>query len=87
HIVEYVPPERVAHHVRGHNAQAVGIELVNTGRFPHWLDSRHQAMEETYPTTQIDALVALLRQLRATLPALRTIAGHEDLDTERVPAS
>lgn len=87
HIVEYVPPERVAHPVRGHNAQAVGIELVNTGRFPHWLDSRHQAMEETYPATQIDALVALLRQLRATLPALRTIAGHEDLDTERVPAS
>ncbi|KLJ01351.1 N-acetylmuramoyl-L-alanine amidase [Luteimonas sp. FCS-9] len=86
-IVEYVPAERVAHHVRGRNAESVGIELVNRGRFPHWLDSRHQAMDEPYPEAQIDALVALLRQLCGTLPSLRTIAGHEDLDVERVPAS
>ncbi|MCD9027667.1 N-acetylmuramoyl-L-alanine amidase [Luteimonas sp. BDR2-5] len=86
-IVEYVPATRVAHHVRGHNAHAVGIELVNRGRFPHWLDSRHQAMDEAYPDPQVDALVALLGHLQATLPNLHTIAGHEDLDRERVPAS
>ena len=86
-IVEYVPPERVAHHVRGHNARSVGIELVNRGRWPDWLAVAHQAMDEPYPDAQVEALLALLGQLRATLPALRHIAGHEDLDTERVPAS
>src|SRR5690606_1743660 len=35
-IVEYVPPERVAHHVRGHNARSVGTELVNRGRWTGW---------------------------------------------------
>jgi len=86
-IVEYVPATRVAHHVRGRNADSVGIELVNRGRFPHWLDAGHQAMDEPYPDVQIDALLALLAHLRATLPALDGIAGHEDLDTDRVPAS
>ena len=83
----YVAPDRIAHHVRGYNPRSIGIELVNRGRFPHWLDSRHQAMDEPYPEAQIEALVALLQALRAELPALRFVAGHEDLDTERVPAS
>ena len=86
-IVEYVPPTRVAHHVRGHNALSIGIELVNTGRFPDWYDSRRQAMDEAYPPAQLEALVGLLAYLRATLPALREIAGHEDLDTGRIAAS
>ncbi|NZA26364.1 N-acetylmuramoyl-L-alanine amidase [Luteimonas sp. SJ-92] len=86
-IVEYVPAERIAHHVRGWNPRSVGIELVNRGRFPQWYDSRHQAMDEPYAAAQIDALVALLLHLRTVLPALRLIAGHEDLDTDRVAAS
>ena len=86
-VSRYVPDERIAHHVRGLNSRSVGIELVNTGRYPHWLDSRHQGMDEPYPDPQIDALVALLGELAARLPALRHIAGHEDLDRERVPAS
>jgi N-acetylmuramoyl-L-alanine amidase len=86
-VVEYVPPERVAHHVRGWNARSVGIELVNRGRFPGWLDSRRQQMTEPYPEAQVAALLALLAKLRRELPALRWIAGHEDLDTEQVPAS
>ena len=86
-IVEYVTPQRVAHHTRGWNPRSIGIELINTGRYPHWLDSRHQAMDAAYPDPQIDALVALLHELAARLPALRHIAGHEDLDRERVPAS
>jgi N-acetylmuramoyl-L-alanine amidase len=85
--VRYVDPARIAHHVRGYNTHAVGIELVNTGRWPHWLDSRHQAMAEPYPEAQLAALEALLAALVADLPALRWIAGHEDLDTGTVVAS
>jgi N-acetylmuramoyl-L-alanine amidase len=83
----WVPVERVAHHVRGFNPRSIGIELVNRGRFPDWLDSRHQAMDEPYPDAQVAALVALLQRLAADLPALRFVAGHEDLDTDRVQAS
>jgi N-acetylmuramoyl-L-alanine amidase len=86
-IVRYVPEERVAHHVRGHNEHSVGIELVNTGRYPDWFDSHRQVMVEPYPDAQIDALLRLLAHLRATLPGLQEIAGHEDLDIDRVAAS
>ncbi|TBR38814.1 MULTISPECIES: N-acetylmuramoyl-L-alanine amidase [Dyella] len=83
----YVPDNRVAHHVRGRNANSIGIELVNLGRYPHWWDSRHQTMTEPYADAQIDALEGLLADLRARLPRLKQIAGHEDLDTARLPAS
>ncbi len=81
HIAQYVAPERVAHHVRGQNAHSLGIELVNRGRYPHWLDSRHQAMDEDYPEAQLRALEDLLRWLRAELPSISRIAGHDALDT------
>ena len=83
----YVHPGRIAHHCRGYNERSIGIELVNTGRYPDWYDSRHQAMDEPYPQAQIDALVGLLDSLRHSLTSLRFIAGHEDLDTTRVEAS
>jgi N-acetylmuramoyl-L-alanine amidase len=83
----FIAPDRVAHHVRGYNPRSIGIELVNAGRWPHWLDSRHQEMDEAYPDAQIEALIGLLNALRAELPSLRHIAGHEDLDTAMVPAS
>lgn len=86
-VHRYVAPERVAHHTRGYNPRSIGIELVNTGRFPHWLDSRHQAMDEAYAPAQIEALIGLLNSLRAEIPSLTTIAGHEDLDTTEVEAS
>ena len=83
----WVEVARIAHHTRGWNPRSVGIELVNTGRWPHWLDSRHQAMDEPYPDAQVEALLGLLARLRHELPGLRLVAGHEDLDTTRVPAS
>ena len=86
-IVEYVPVARIAHHTRGWNPRSVGIELVNSGRFPDWLDSRHQAMDEPYTEAQLLALVALLHDLRARLPGLAQVAGHEDLDLDEVEAS
>jgi N-acetylmuramoyl-L-alanine amidase len=86
-VCRYVPGTRVANHVRGHNPNSIGIELVNRGRYPHWWDSRHQRLDEPYPEVQIAALRALLAQLRADFPNLRQIAGHEDLDTALMPAS
>lgn len=86
-IHRYVPGDRVAHHVRGHNERSIGIELVNRGRYPDWWDSRRQTMTEPYPAVQISALRALLVQLRRDYPNLRQIAGHEDLDTALMPAS
>jgi N-acetylmuramoyl-L-alanine amidase len=83
----WVAPERTAHHVRGYNPRSIGVELVNTGRYPNWLDWDHQAMDEAYPVAQVEALVDLIGQLQQQLPALAFITGHEALDTERVPAS
>ncbi len=73
--------------MRGYNARAIGVELVNTGRYPHWHDSSHQAMDEAYTEAQIVSLVALLQKLQVELPSLRQIAGHEDLDTGTPAAS
>jgi len=86
-VHRYIAPERIAHHTRGYNPRSVGIELVNTGRYPHWLDWRHQAMDEAYTPAQIEALIALLGSLSADLPGLRMIAGHEELDATEVEAS
>ncbi|MFC5525081.1 N-acetylmuramoyl-L-alanine amidase [Rhodanobacter ginsengisoli] len=86
-VCRYVPGTRVANHVRGHNPNSIGIELVNLGRYPHWWDSRQQQMTEPYPAAQIDALRALLARLCSDFPSLRQIAGHEDLDTALMPAS
>ncbi len=83
----YVPGTRIAHHVRGHNADSIGIEMVNQGRYPDWFDSRRQAMEEPYGAAQVASLRALLLALIDAFPNLRLIAGHEQLDTEQVPAS
>lgn len=86
-VHQYVRVERIAHHVRGYNPRSIGVELVNGGRYPHWLDSRHQQMHEPYPEAQLAALAGLLQQLQRALPGLALIAGHEDLDTAREPAS
>ena len=82
-----MPPDRVAHHVRGFNERSIGIELDNPGRFPDWYDSRQQEMKEPYTRLQLENLVRLLQVLRNAIPDLRHISGHEMLDRERVAAS
>lgn len=83
-IEQWVPLDRMAHHVRGFNPQSIGIELVNTGRYPDWFHSGHQQMTEPYSGLQIEALTALIDQLQTRLCGLEEIAGHEDLDTGMV---
>jgi len=85
-VHQWVPRDRVAHHTRGYNPQSIGIELVNTGRWPRWLDAGHQAMDEAYTEAQIVALIGLLGALATEMPSLRFVAGHEDLDTTEVGA-
>ena len=87
HIEQWVALDRVAHHTVGYNTRSVGIELVNLGRYPNWLDSRHQEWQEDITSAQLEALLKLLDALRAELPALQFIAGHDALDTRWVPAS
>ena len=86
-IEQWVPGNRVAHHVRGFNQRSLGIELDNIGRYPKWFDSSNQVMTEPYTTPQMNSLVGLLLQLSAELPNLGWIAGHESLDSSQVPAS
>lgn len=86
-VEQWVPLDRVAHHVRGHNAFSIGIELVNRGRWPDWYDSRHQEWEESYPDAQIRALAGLLAELEQRLPALAEIAGHDQLDHDWIESS
>lgn len=85
-IEEWVPLTRIAHHVRNFNSHSIGIELVNTGRYPDWFRSDHQQMTEAYPAEQVRALAGLLEHLQVSLPGLNEIAGHEDLDTGMLPA-
>jgi N-acetylmuramoyl-L-alanine amidase len=69
-VVRLVPETRVAFHVRGHNADSIGIELVNDG------DGR-----DPFSEPQIEALVVLLRdrlaRYRLDITALKS---HAELD-------
>ncbi len=86
-IHRFASPNRITHHTRGYNDRSIGIELVNHGRYPDWFDSRHQRMREPYTPAQLRSLTALLAVLQEEIPTLKFIAGHEDLDRGRVPAS
>lgn len=79
-IYEYVPLERVAHHVANHNHRTIGIELVNHGRYPDWYHTDSQEWTDPYPQVQIQSLIKLLTQLRSIAPNLEYITRHSDLD-------
>lgn len=86
-VHQWVSPERIAHHVANHNKQSLGIELVNKGRYPDWHNSRKQEPNEYYPDELIDSLVNLINHLHRTIPSLKHITGHEDLDQRMIQAT
>jgi N-acetylmuramoyl-L-alanine amidase len=86
-IQQWVALDRIAHHVAGYNAHSIGIELINLGRYPDWLDSRHQTWQEEVSSAQMGALIGLINQLKKSFPTLRHIAGHDQLDLRFIPAS
>jgi N-acetylmuramoyl-L-alanine amidase len=85
-IYRYVEEERIAHHVAHHNTESIGIELVNSGRYPSWFSSKDQVPREPYTEAQICAVVELMGFLKTRFPNLSQIARHSDLDKRVVPA-
>ena len=86
-IHQWIPVDRIAHHVAGFNSRSIGIEMVNKGRYPDWYDSRNQEMAEPYSVESIRKLKFLLADLKEKLPHLEWIAAHEVLDVNLVPSS
>ena len=86
-IEQWVPRQRIAHHVSGYNERSLGIELDNRGRYPDWFDSRKQVMTEAYTLQQINGLLELLLLLCVQMPNLKWISRHESLDKSLVQAS
>ncbi len=85
-LYQWVTVKKIAHHVKGHNQQSIGIELINEGRYPNWHHSE-QKSTQTYSDKQIDALIELINHLHRSIPSLKHIAGHEDLDTSLIPST
>jgi N-acetylmuramoyl-L-alanine amidase len=81
---QWVEHARVAHHVKDHNHNSIGIELDNLGRYPNWHQTAHQFLHDQYPTAQIAALIQLILKLQQQIPSLKYITGHEDLDTRLI---
>lgn len=85
-VYRFVEDRRIAHHVARHNNESIGIELVNSGRYPNWFYSNSQLFEEQYTDEQIFSLKELLSDLRRKYPGISGIARHSDLDTRLVAA-
>jgi N-acetylmuramoyl-L-alanine amidase len=85
-IYRFVPEDRIANHVIGHNPNSIGIELVNSGRYPNWFFVNSQIPNEPYPSIQITSLKELLLYLKGHLVNLNQIAQHSDLDQTEVAA-
>ena len=70
-----VPEAQLAHHVLRFSARSIAIELINDG------DGR-----DPFPDAQVDAGVALLREIRQRHGIARAgVVRHSDLDTAPMP--
>jgi N-acetylmuramoyl-L-alanine amidase len=86
-VVQYVEDNRAARHVIGYNATSLGIEIVNSGRYPNWFHTDSQIPRELFTTEQINALKELLRFLKKKYPQIVKIARHSDLDLQEIPST
>jgi N-acetylmuramoyl-L-alanine amidase len=72
-----VPEGQVAHHVFRHSLRSIAVELINDG------DGR-----DPFPEAQLDALVALLKDIARRHGLLPTqVKRHSDLDLARLPCA
>ncbi|MGH2827797.1 MAG: N-acetylmuramoyl-L-alanine amidase [Actinomycetota bacterium] len=85
-VYRYVEDRRIAHHTKDHNRNSIGIEIVNSGRYPKWFVSTNQTPVEEYPLVQIETVKELIRYLRNRFPGIKQLARHSDLDQRMVPA-
>jgi N-acetyl-anhydromuramyl-L-alanine amidase AmpD len=72
-----IAEDKVATHANGWNRRSIGIELVNNGDGV-----------DPFPEAQLDALLRLVRELRARHPEIRVehIRRHSDVDFSTFPA-
>lgn len=63
-IYRFIEDNRIAYHVISHNDHSIGIEIVNTGRYPDWYSTKNQIPTEEYTKAQIDSTVELLAFLK-----------------------
>jgi hypothetical protein len=76
-VARSVPEQQVAHHVYRHSRHSLAVELVNEG------DG-----QDPFPEAQIEALVALLKDIAARHRLGRqAIKRHSDLDRTRMPCA
>ncbi|MEZ5851118.1 MAG: N-acetylmuramoyl-L-alanine amidase [Hyphomicrobiaceae bacterium] len=74
-VLASVPEDEVAIHAVGHNANSIGIELINAG------DGR-----DPYPAAQVRALGHLIGEIRWRHGiALSQVKGHEQVDRSTIP--
>lgn len=70
------PIELVGAHVKGHNANSIGVCLVGG------LDAARKPAN-TYTLAQWRALHELVDQLQAQFPTIRRVVGHRDLSPDK----
>ena len=85
-IYRYAADDRIAHHVIGYNQRSIGIEIVNTGRYPNWLLSTNQIPTEEYTREQIESVIELCLYLKKRYPGISKLKRHSDLDLEKIEA-
>lgn len=73
-----VPESIAATHASGWNQRSIGIELVNNGDGV-----------DPFPPAQVDALIALVREIRRRHPAIppARVLRHSDVDRSTFPAA
>lgn len=79
-VYRYVEDDRVAHHVASYNYRSIGVELVNSGRYPEWYSTKNQVPTEKYTEAQILSSIDLMDFLKQRIPSLSIIKRHSDLD-------